>query len=170
VKEAAQIAHDGIFENQGQNCCAAARTFVHSKIYDEFLKYAKQLVLDRKIGDPFDPEIDQGPQIDRKMLNKILDLIRSGKDEGAIVEIGGNRHGDIGYFMQPTIFSHVTDDMRIAKEEIFGPVQLIFKFDTLDEVIQRANRITYGLASGIITKDINIALEFAKAIETGMVW
>jgi len=170
VKEAAKIAHNAIFANHGQNCCAGSRTFVHSKIYNEFVKHAKQLALDRKVGDPFDSEMDQGPQIDQEMLDKVMDLINSGKQQGAVVEAGGNRKGNIGYFVQPTVFSNVNDDMRIAKEEIFGPVQTILKFDTMNEVIERANRTNYGLASGIITKDINKALEFAQAIESGSVW
>lgn len=170
VKEAAQIAHDAIFNNHGQNCCAGSRTFVHAKIYDEFVKQAKRLALDRKVGDPFDSKTEQGPQIDQEMLDKVVGLINSGKEQGAVVETGGSRKGDVGYFVQPTVFSNVTDDMRIAKEEIFGPVQSILKFNTMDEVIERANRTNYGLASGIITKDINKALEFAQAVESGSVW
>ncbi|KAG5336686.1 AL1A1 dehydrogenase, partial [Acromyrmex charruanus] len=170
VKEAAEIAHNAIFTNHGQNCCAGSRTFVHSKIYDEFVKHAKQLALDIKVGDPFDPKINQGPQIDQEMFDKVMGLINSGKQQGAVVEAGGNRQGETGYFVQPTVFSKVTDDMRIAKEEIFGPVQAILKFETINEVIERANRTNYGLASGVITKDINKALEFAQAIEAGSVW
>ncbi|XP_029663327.1 retinal dehydrogenase 1 [Formica exsecta] len=170
VKEAAEIAYNAIFSNHGQNCCAGSRTFVHSKIYDEFVKYAKQLALAREVGDPFDSKTDQGPQIDQDMLDKIMGLINSGKQQGAVVEAGGNRVGNTGYFVQPTVFSNVTDDMRIAKEEIFGPVQTILKFNTMDEVIERANRTNYGLASGVITKDINKALEFARAVEAGSVW
>ncbi|XP_072754527.1 aldehyde dehydrogenase 1A1 [Anoplolepis gracilipes] len=170
VKKAAEIAHDAIFSNHGQNCCAGSRTFVHSKIYDEFVKHAKQLALAKKVGDPFDSKTDQGPQIDQEMLDKIMDLINSGKKQGAVVETGGNRAGNTGYFVQPTVFSNVTDDMRIAKEEIFGPVQSILKFNTMAEVIERANRTNYGLASGVITKDINKALEFAQAVEAGSVW
>lgn len=143
---------------------------MHSKIYDEFVKQAKQLALNIKVGDPFDSKTNQGPQIDEDMLNKIMDLINSGKQQGAVVQAGGLRHGDIGYFVQPTVFSNVTDEMRIAKEEIFGPVQAILKFDTMEEVIERANRTNYGLASGVITKDINKALEFAQAVEAGSVW
>ncbi|RLU17651.1 hypothetical protein DMN91_009887 [Ooceraea biroi] len=143
VKEAAEIAHNAIFANHGQNCCAGSRTFVHSKIYDEFVKRAKQLALNRKVGDPFDKKTDQGPQIDDEMLNKIIDLINSGKQQGAVVQAGG---------------------------KIFGPVQSILKFDTMDEVIERANRTNYGLASGVITRDINKALEFAQAVEAGSVW
>lgn len=170
VKEAAEIAHSAIFSNHGQNCCAGSRTFVHSKIYNEFVKHAKQLALNRKVGDPFDSKTEQGPQVDEEMLNKIMGLINSGKQQGAVVEAGGSRKGDIGYFVQPTVFSNVTDDMTIAKEEIFGPVQTILKFDTMNEVIERANRTNYGLASGVITKNINRALEFAQAVEAGSVW
>ncbi|XP_015600493.1 retinal dehydrogenase 1 [Cephus cinctus] len=170
LKEAAQIAHDAIFANHGQNCCAGSRTFVQSTIYDEFVKEAKRLALERKVGDPFDPKMQQGPQIDQAMFDKVIGLIESGKKEGAVAEAGGEREGNIGYFIKPTVFSNVTDNMRIAKEEIFGPVQSILKFDTLDEVIERANRTNYGLASGVITKDINKALTFAQAIHAGSVW
>ncbi|XP_032664219.1 retinal dehydrogenase 1 [Odontomachus brunneus] len=170
VKEAAKIAHNALFGNHGQNCCAGSRTFVHSKVYDEFVKHAKQLALDRIVGDPFDHKTQQGPQIDQDMFDKVMGLIKSGKEQGAVVQTGGERKGDIGFFVQPTVFSNVTDDMRIAKEEIFGPVQSILKFNTMDEVIDRANRTNYGLASGIITKDINKALTFAQAVEAGSVW
>ncbi|XP_014486380.1 PREDICTED: retinal dehydrogenase 1-like [Dinoponera quadriceps] len=170
VEEAAKIAHEALFSNHGQNCCAGSRTFVHSKIYDEFVKHAKQLALDRKVGDPFDSKIEQGPQVDQDMFDKVMGLITSGKQQGAVVETGGERKGTVGFFVKPTVFSNVTDDMRIAKEEIFGPVQSILKFDTMDEVIDRANRTNYGLASGIITKDINKALTFAQAVEAGSVW
>lgn len=97
-------------------------------------------------------------------------MIESGKKEGAKLEIGGNRIGTEGYFVQPTVFSNVTDNMTIATDEIFGPVQSIIKFSTLDEVIERANNTRYGLASGIITKDINNALVFAQAVHAGSVW
>ena len=170
VKEAAQIAYGALFTNHGQICCAGSRTFVHSKIYDEFVAHAKQLALKTKLGDPFDPEVQQGPQIDEQMLNKVLGLIKSGKEQGAVLETGGERLGNVGYFIKPTVFSNVTDDMRIAKEEIFGPVQSILKFETLDEVIERANNTEYGLAAGVLTNDINKALIFAQAVESGSVW
>ena len=97
-------------------------------------------------------------------------LVESGKREGAKLETGGAQIGNNGYFVQPTVFSNVTDDMTIAKEEIFGPVQCILKFETLGEVIERANNTQYGLASGIITKDINTALVFAQSVQAGSVW
>lgn len=170
IKEAAEIAFNAIFANHGQNCCAGSRTFVHAKIYDQFVNHAKQLASQRKVGDPFNSETEQGPQIDEEMLNKILGLIKSGKEEGAVLETGGERHGNVGYFIKPTVFSNVTDTMRIAKEEIFGPVQSILKFETMDEVIERANNTNYGLAAGVLTKNIDKALTFAQAVEAGSVW
>lgn len=96
--------------------------------------------------------------------------MESGKQQGAKLETGGAQIGTSGYFVQPTVFSNVTDDMSIAKEEIFGPVQTILKFNTLEEVIERANKTNYGLASGVITKNIDNALNFAKSVEAGSVW
>ncbi|KAK0180240.1 hypothetical protein PV327_005905 [Microctonus hyperodae] len=170
INEAAQIAHDALFGNHGQSCCAGSRTFVQAKIYNEFVRVAKELAMKKKVGDPFDPTTNQGPQIDQEMFDKVLGLIKSGKDEGAVVETGGERQGNVGYFIKPTVFSNVKDNMRIAKEEIFGPVQSILKFDTLEEVIERANNTTYGLAAAVITNDINKALQFSRAVEAGSVW
>ncbi|XP_044262911.1 retinal dehydrogenase 2 [Tribolium madens] len=170
LDEAVEIAHNAIFGNHGQNCCAGSRTFVQSVIYEAFVQKAVQKAKQRKVGDPFDSTVQQGPQIDKPSLDKILRLIESGKKEGAKLEIGGSRIGSEGYFIEPTVFSNVTDAMSIAKEEIFGPVQSILKFDTLEEVIERANDTYYGLAAGVITKNINTALVFAQAVQAGSVW
>ncbi|EEZ97369.1 aldehyde dehydrogenase 1A1 [Tribolium castaneum] len=170
LDEAVEIAHNAIFGNHGQNCCAGSRTFVQSGIYDAFVQKAVQKAKLRKVGDPFDPNVQQGPQIDKPSLDKILRLIDSGKKEGAKLEIGGSRIGTEGYFVEPTVFSNVTDAMSIAKEEIFGPVQSILKFETLEEVIERANDTYYGLAAGVITKNIDTALTFAQAVQAGSVW
>ncbi|RZC35455.1 retinal dehydrogenase 1, partial [Asbolus verrucosus] len=170
LDEAVELANFAIFYNQGQNCCAGSRTFVQAGIYEAFVKKAVEKASKRKVGDPFAENVQQGPQIDKPSLDKILRLIQSGKEEGAKLEVGGEQVGTEGYFVQPTVFSNVTDDMTIAKEEIFGPVQSILKFDTLDEVIERANNTSYGLASGIVTKDINTALVFAQAVQAGSVW
>ncbi|CAG0883572.1 unnamed protein product [Darwinula stevensoni] len=170
LDEAVSICHDAIFTNHGQNCCAGSRTFVQAEIYDAFVSKAKQKALSRKVGDPFLDDTDQGPQVDEEQFKKILDMINSGKKEGAKLECGGDRYGDAGYFIKPTVFSNVTDNMRIAKEEIFGPVQSIIKFKTLEEAIERANETTYGLAAGIITQDINKALTFAQSVQAGSVW
>lgn len=103
-------------------------------------------------------------------MNKILKYIESGKKEGAKVACGGKRWGSEGFYIEPTVFTDVDDEMRIAQEEIFGPVQIISKFSSLDELIQRANKTFYGLASGILTNDINTATRFAHSVQAGTVW
>jgi acyl-CoA reductase-like NAD-dependent aldehyde dehydrogenase len=104
------------------------------------------------------------------MFTKVLTYIDYGKEDGAKLEIGGERIGNEGFFIQPTVFSGVTDDMRIARDEIFGPVQSILKFKTLDEVIERANNTNYGLAAAVITNNVNNAITFSNAVEAGSVW
>ncbi|ESO89599.1 hypothetical protein LOTGIDRAFT_192810 [Lottia gigantea] len=163
-------AHAACMENMGQCCVAGTRTFVHESIYDEFVKKSVQLANSRVVGDPFDEKTQNGPQIDAEQYNKIMELIESGKKQGAKLECGGQIHGDKGYYIQPTVFSNVSDDMRIAKEEIFGPVQQIFKFKDIDEVIKRANDTHYGLGAAVFTKDINKALTIANSIQAGTVW
>ncbi|XP_025424582.1 retinal dehydrogenase 1-like [Sipha flava] len=170
VDEAASIAHDAVFANMGQNCCAGSRTFVQDGIYDEFVKKAAKLASLKKVGDPFNSDTQIGPLIDENQYNKVLSMIESGKKEGAKVEAGGSKVGDTGYFVYSTVFSNVTDDMRIAREEIFGPVQQIIKFKTLDEVIKRANETKYGLAAGVLTKDISTALKYMENVDAGSVW
>ncbi|XP_006823202.1 aldehyde dehydrogenase, cytosolic 2-like, partial [Saccoglossus kowalevskii] len=108
--------------------------------------------------------------VDNEQFEKILELIESGKQEGAKLECGGSRQGDKGYFIESTVFSGVTDEMRIAKEEIFGPVQQILKFKTIEEVIERANNTSYGLAAGVFTNDIDKALTISNALQAGSVW
>ncbi|XP_067667268.1 retinal dehydrogenase 2-like [Haliotis asinina] len=163
-------AHEAVMTNMGQCCIAGSRTFVQEEIYDEFVKRSVEAAKKRSVGDPFDPNTKNGPQIDNEQLGKILELIQSGKDEGATCEIGGARHGDKGYFVEPTVFSNVTDNMRIAREEIFGPVQQLIKFKTLEEVLERANDTAYGLGAAIFTNDLNKALAFANGIKAGTVW
>lgn len=170
LDEAVEIAHNGCFANSGQVCVASTRIFVQEEIYEKFLEKSVQLAQKRKVGDPFDDSTVQGPQIDDEQFNKILGLIDSGKKEGAALKCGGNRIGKVGYFVEPTIFAEVKDNMRIAKEEIFGPVMQVFKFKTLEEAIERSNSTTYGLASGILTKDINNALMYSQGVQAGNVW
>nr|XP_029708580.1 retinal dehydrogenase 1-like [Aedes albopictus] len=170
VNEAAQIAYTGVFENMGQCCIAATRTFVQEGIYDAFVQKATELAKGRKVGNPFSQGIQHGPQIDDTQFKKILGYIETGKKEGAKLETGGVQVGDEGYFIEPTVFSNVTDEMTIAKEEIFGPVQSIIKFKTLEEAIERANATSFGLAAGIVTKNLNNALTFSNAVEAGSVW
>ncbi|XP_050533894.1 aldehyde dehydrogenase 1A1-like [Daktulosphaira vitifoliae] len=170
VDEAVKIAHDAVFSNMGQCCCAGTRTFVQEGIYDEFVEKAAKLASEMKVGNPFESDTKVGPLIDETQYSKVLNLIESGKLQGAKLEAGGSKVGDVGYFVRPTVFSNVTDDMRIAKEEIFGPVQQILKFKTIDEVIERSNNTEYGLAAGILTKNIDIALKFSESVDAGSVW
>ncbi|KAK5650459.1 hypothetical protein RI129_001488 [Pyrocoelia pectoralis] len=170
VDQAVEIAYRACFTNHGQNCCAGSRTYVQSGIYNEFVKKAAEIARRTKVGDPFTDTTDQGPQVNQEMLDKVLRLIESGKKEGAKLQTGGCRKGNEGYFVEPTVFSDVNDNMTIAREEIFGPVQSIFKFDTLEEVIKRANDTTYGLAAGVLTNNISTALAYAKSVRAGSVW
>jgi len=126
LDEAVEIAHMAIFANHGQNCCAGSRTYVQAAIYDQFVKKAVEKAKSRKVGDPFVDGTQQGPQIDQEMFDKVLRMIESGKKEGAKLETGGESIGKAGYFIQPTVFSNVSDNMTIARQEIFGPVQSIF--------------------------------------------
>jgi len=167
---AAQIAHQGCFMHQGQVCVAASRTYVHESVYDEFVKQSVKIAQSKVLGDPLDVKTTQGPQIDAEQTEKIIGLIESGKKEGARVLTGGKRAARKGYFVEPTVFVDVTDKMRIAREEIFGPVQQIMKYKDLDEVIVRCNDTTYGLAAGILTTDINQALKFSAEVQAGTVW
>lgn len=170
VDTAVELAHLALFFNQGQCCCAGSRTFVHERVYDEFIEKAKALALKRVVGDPFKKGVEQGPQIDSEQFKKILKYIRSGIEGGATLESGGERFGSKGYYIQPTVFSNVQDNMLIAKDEIFGPVQSILKFKDLDEVIRRANMTRYGLAAGVFTQNIDTANTLTRALKAGTVW
>ncbi|KAL5199297.1 hypothetical protein ABZP36_020500 [Zizania latifolia] len=170
VDHAVELAHFALFFNQGQCCCAGSRTFVHERIYDEFVEKSKARALKRVVGDPFKKGVEQGPQIDEEQFKKILRYIRYGVDGGASLVTGGDRLGDKGYYIQPTIFSDVQDGMKIAQEEIFGPVQSILKFNDLKEVIKRANASQYGLAAGVFTNNLNTANTLARALRVGTVW
>ncbi|XP_066567255.1 aldehyde dehydrogenase 1A1-like [Amia ocellicauda] len=170
LEHAVEQAHHGLFFNQGQCCLAGSRVFVEEPIYEEFVRKSVERAKKRILGNPLIPGVDQGPQIDKKQFDRILELIESGKKEGATLECGGSSWGERGFFIQPTVFSNVTDDMRIAKEEIFGPVQQIMKFKTIDEVIKRANDTHYGLVAGVFTQNLNKALTIASALQAGTVW
>eukprot|EP00058_Branchiostoma_floridae_P026397 XP_002611888.1 hypothetical protein BRAFLDRAFT_290854 [Branchiostoma floridae] len=167
---AVEKSHFGLFFNMGQCCCAGSRIYVEDKVYDEFVRRSTERAKRRTVGNPFDPKNEQGPQIDEEQMNKIIELIESGKKEGATLNCGGDRAGDRGYFIQPTVFSDVQDGMRINNEEIFGPVQQIARFKDIDEVVERANTNTYGLAASIFTSNIDKALYMANSLRGGTVW
>lgn len=170
MAHAVETSHFGLFFNMGQCCCAGSRTFVEDKIYDEFVERSAERAKSRSFGNPFDLSIEQGPQIDGEQLQKILSLIESGKKEGAKLVAGGNRPDGKGFFVEPTVFADVSDDMTIAKEEIFGPVQQIIRFKKLDEVIERANNTEYGLAAAVFSKDIDKVNYVVQGLRAGTVW
>lgn len=160
----------GLFFNQGQCCCAGSRLFVEESIHEQFVEKIVARANARKLGNPFDPETTQGPQIDAEQFSKILDYIERGKASGARCLTGGERAGDRGFFVQPTVFDQVTDDMDIATDEIFGPVMSILPFRDVDEVVERANKTFYGLAAAVWTKDVAKAHRVAASVRAGTVW
>jgi aldehyde dehydrogenase (NAD+) len=160
----------GIFFNHGQCCCAGSRIYVQDTIYDSFLEKFRERAAKNVVGDPFAKDTFQGPQVSKVQFDRIMDYIKQGKEAGAKIETGGNRKGDKGYFIEPTIFSNVTEDMKIVQEEIFGPVVTISKFSTKEEVIKAGNGTTYGLAAAIHTKNLNTAIEVSNALKAGTVW
>ena len=169
--EGAQI---GILFNQGQVCCAGSRIFVEDKIYDEFVGRLKKAFENVRPGDPMDPKTIMGSQINKRQLEKILSYVEIGKAEGAKVLTGGVAAQvpgmPEGAFMAPTLLVDVTNDMRVAREEIFGPVAVVIRFRTEDEVVAMANDSDYGLGGAVWTKDINRALRVARGVQTGRMW
>ncbi|HKB03353.1 MAG TPA: aldehyde dehydrogenase family protein, partial [Gemmataceae bacterium] len=121
-------------------------------------------------GDPLDEATEQGPQVSQEQMDKILGYVRSGQQQGAKLIVGGSRVGDRGFFVSPTIFDEVKDDMEIARDEIFGPVVGVLPFESMDEVVERANSTNYGLAAGVWTRDVNKAHTYARRVKAGTVW
>ena len=170
MEKAVEGSHFALFFNQGQCCCAGSRLFVERKAYDEFVERSVDRARRRTVGDPFDAKTEQGPQIDDAQFDKVMSYIASGKQEGAQLLCGGGRVGDRGYFIEPTVFGNVRDEMKVAREEIFGPVMTIIPFDSLEEVIERGNKTMYGLAAAVWTKDITKATAIANGLRAGTVW
>ncbi|KAJ7295191.1 hypothetical protein O6H91_10G002000 [Diphasiastrum complanatum] len=167
---AVTLSHLALFFNQGQVCCAGSRIFVQEGLYNTFLERITELAKKRVIGDPFQGGVDHGPLIDQIQLERVVSYIESGKKEGANLVIGGSQIGSKGYYLEPTIFADVQDNMKIAEEEIFGPVMSILKFKSLEEIVQRANNTRYGLAAGIVTKNIDVASRLSRSIRAGTIW
>ncbi|KAN0023752.1 hypothetical protein ACTFIV_008139 [Dictyostelium citrinum] len=173
VNHIAKSAKDYVFSNSMQSCCAPSRFFVQENIYEAFLQIFTENIKQLKVGDPNVNGTNLGPLVSKQQHDRVLGYIEKGKSEGATCHLGGGNyhHADgKGYFVQPTIFTNVTDDMTICKEEIFGPVVVILPFKTVDEVIKRANNTTFGLAAGIWTKDISLALNVSNRLKSGSVW
>ncbi|KAF7368642.1 Aldehyde dehydrogenase [Mycena venus] len=162
-------ATQAMYGNMGQSCVAGSRIFVQEGIYPQFIEKFTAMVKDlgQATGDPFAPTTRHGPQASQVQFDRIMGYIASGKESGATVHIGGNRHGTEGYFIQPTIFTDCTPDMKIVKEEIFGPVAVVLKFKTEEEVIEAANATDYGLSACVFSENVGRALRVAHAFESG---
>jgi len=167
---AVEGAYFGLFFNQGQCCCAGSRLFVEEKVHDQFVEKLVKKAKSQRVGDPFDMATTQGPQVSQEQCDRILGYIEAGKKEGAKLLTGGKKHGDQGYFVEPTVFDGVKDEMKIAKEEIFGPVMNILTFKDVHEVIKRGNQTFYGLAAAVWTRDIKKAHQIANGLRAGTVW
>ena len=167
---AAAGSHFGLYFNQGQCCCAGSRLFVQEDVHDEFVAKLVAMNQSRVVGDPFEKATQQGPQVDQAQFDKILKYIDIGKNEGAQCLTGGARHGEEGFFIEPTLFDGVTDQMQIATDEIFGPVMSILTFKDTEDLIERANNTFYGLAAAVWSRDIGKAHLLADRVRAGTVW
>jgi aldehyde dehydrogenase (NAD+) len=163
-------AFHAIYFHGGQCCTAGSRLFVEDKIHQEFVERLAEKSKERKLGDPLDPATEQGPQVSQEQFDKILHYCNVGQKEGAALLSGGRRHGNKGYFVEPTVFDNVKDEMTIAKDEIFGPVVGVLPFKGVEEVVERANKTYYGLAAAVWTKDLDKAHLFARNVKAGTVW
>ncbi len=170
LDDAVEGSYFGLFFNQGQCCCAGSRVFVEQSIHQKFVEKMVAKAKGRKVGDPLDASTEQGPQVSEEQYEKVMSYIEQGRKGGAKLLCGGGRVGDRGYFIEPTIFDDVTDNMKIAQEEIFGPVMTIIPFKDIDEVVRRANATTYGLAAAVWTRDITKAHAIANRVRAGTVW
>ncbi|CAI6041256.1 unnamed protein product [Clonostachys chloroleuca] len=174
LEQAIEWAHSGIMYNQGQVCSATSRLFVQEGIYDDFIARYKQKVEGVKVGNPFEDDTFQGPQVTRVQFEKILGYIETGKKEGATLATGGNVNknvnGSQGLFISPTIFTDVEENMQIFQEEVFGPFVVVCKFKNITEAIRKANNSVFGLGSAVFTKDITKAHTIARRLEAGTVW
>jgi aldehyde dehydrogenase (NAD+) len=170
---AAKWAHEGIMANQGQICTATSRILVQASVYPAFLEKFKEAVKKISVvGDPFEEDTFQGPQVTKTQYERVLSYISAGKDEGATVMMGGEPAPvkGKGYYISPTVFTDVKPSMKIYREEIFGPCVAIATFKTEEEAVEMANDTTYGLGAALFTRDITRGHRVAREIEAGMVW
>lgn len=170
LEKAADIVHAGIFYNSGEVCSAGSRIYVQEDVYDKFVQLFKAKTEATKVGDPFEKSTYYGPQTSKAQMERVLNYIQDGIKAGAKVLTGGERLNRKGYYIQPTVFSDVTEDMTIVREEIFGPVVTITKFKTIEDALSLSHDTEYGLAAGIHTSDASRAIRVANRLRAGTVW
>ncbi|KAG0264305.1 aldehyde dehydrogenase (NAD(P)(+)) ald5 [Mortierella polycephala] len=172
MDQAVEDVFGAIFSNMGQNCCAGSRLFLQNGIQDKFLERLKARVEKVKIGDTLDEAYNFGTMVDRVQFERVMAFIEKSLGEGkSDLLVGGKRHGDKGFFVEPTIFYNVQESSVLAQEEVFGPVLSVMKpFDTMEEVLERANATPYGLASGVWTQDLSKAEHCIQELATGVTW
>ena len=170
IDSAVAGAMTGIFFNQGEVCCAGSRLFLERSIHDEFVEKLSNKAESMRVGNPEDIATQMGAQVSKQQFDKILGYIDTGKQEGAKLVTGGERCGEKGYFIRPTIFDEVDNNMKIAREEIFGPVVSAITFDDVNEVVRQGNLSIYGLAAAVWTKDIKKAHRLARDLKAGTIW
>ena len=170
IDSAVDGAMTGIFFNQGEVCCAGSRLFIEKSIHEEFVEKLSNKAANMRVGNPEDTGTQMGAQVSKEQFDKILGYIETGKQEGAKLVTGGERCGERGYFIKPTIFDAVDNNMRIAKEEIFGPVVSAITFEDVDEVVRQGNLSVYGLAAAVWTRDIKKAHRLARDLKAGTIW
>jgi betaine-aldehyde dehydrogenase len=160
----------GIFAGTGEVCSAGSRLLVERSIHDRFVGELVSRAMAIKVGGPLDEDSEMGPLVSRQQLEKVEDYVRIGKEEGATLATGGHRIDGSGFYYEPTIFVNVDNSMRIAQEEIFGPVLVVIPFDSEEEAIRIANDTIYGLAGAVWTKDVTRAMRVIKAMRAGITW
>lgn len=173
IDAAVKGAITGIFFNQGQVCCAGSRLFLESSIHDQFMSKLTERVNRMQQGPGLDEKTQIGPQVSKEQLDRIMSYIQIAQKEGAKLHCGGERpQGDLskGYFVKPTIFTNVKNEMRIAQEEVFGPVLAVIPFSSTEEVAEQANKVTYGLSGAVWTTDVKKAHKLAAHIKAGTIW
>jgi phenylacetaldehyde dehydrogenase len=171
MEQAVALSATGVFRNQGQVCCAATRMFVQERIYDEFAERISAKANEINLGQPLNPATTMGPLVSSEQHERVLGYLKLAHDEGAKAKAGGERGPQAkGYFVKPTIYTEVKNEMRIAREEIFGPVAVLIPFKDEDDAILQGNDTTYGLGAGVWTQDVSRAHKVARALKAGSVW
>ena len=169
LDRAVEAAYAGAFWSAGQKCTATRRILVQEQAYEEFRTRLLARVAAGKVGDPADPEVEVGPVVHEAAMEEILGAIERARAEGGTVLAGGERADDDGYLIAPTVFEGLADDAELSCEEVFGPVTSLYRFETLDEAIERANAVRFGLSASIFTRDLHAVQRFTEEIGAGII-